>query len=363
MFEPISYTSVPKNALFIDVRSPSEYNKSTIEGAINIPLFSDEERAIVGTMYKQDSTDKAKLQGVEFVAKKLPEIFAQIVQVKRDKKRPLVLFCARGGYRSTSLAAFLNGMGERVFLLENGYKGYRTHVLAELDRLAEETTFIVLHGNTGIGKTHILENLNDKGLPVLDFEAGANHRGSILGGVGLGECSSLKTFESYIYHRIVEINSPYVFVEAESRRIGKVFIPKLMHAKMQDGIHINLTADYDFRAEVLIEDYTSHPTFEEDMERAIRYLGKYVGEKKVEDYLEMMFGKKYHQLAVELMKNYYDPLYEHKADKIDYALIHHIVSVEETADTIIDWYHKTLVPRESESHIMDKESPDKEKQE
>lgn len=349
MFEPIAYTQVPKNSLFIDVRSPSEYKQATIEGAINVPLFSDEERAIVGTMYKQDSTDSAKLQGVEFVAKKLPTLFTQIVKLKREKKQPLVLFCARGGYRSTSLAAFLNGMGERVFLLQNGYKGYRNHILAELDRFAQEKTFIVLHGNTGIGKTHILEALEAKGLPVLDFEAGANHRGSILGGVGLGECRSLKTFESYIYHRISEMTSDYIFVEAESRRIGKVFIPNSIHNKMQEGIHIDLSANYEFRAKVLIEDYTKHPTFEQDMENSIRYLGKYVGEKNVAHYLEMMYEGNYHDLAIELMKNYYDPLYKHKADQINYAFSHQINSVEETANTIMKWYRETLCPLETDT--------------
>ncbi len=342
MFEPIAYSDAPKNSVFIDVRSPSEYNHSTIEGAINIPLFSDEERAIIGTMYKQESPDKAKQRGVEFVAAKLPELFKQIVTVKKETKCPVTLFCARGGYRSTSLASFLNGMGERVFLLEGGYKAYRKFILDELDRFSKEKTFIVLHGNTGIGKTHILKALSEHKLPIIDFEGGANHRGSILGGVGLGEGSSLKTFESYIYHRIVEQDSAYYFVEAESRRIGKVFIPNSIHEKMQTGIHINLTADYDFRATVLIEDYTKHPTFEQDMERAIRYLGKYVGERKVNEYLEMMFDAKYHALAVELMKNYYDPLYEHKANQIDYAFEHHITTIDETVQKILDWYQQTI---------------------
>lgn len=338
MFEPISYTAVPKDALFIDVRSPSEYIHSTIEGAINIPIFSDEERALIGTMYKQESTDKAKLKGVEIVSEKLPTIFKQVMALKRDIKRPLVFFCARGGYRSTSIAMFLNSMGEHVFLLEGGYKAYRNHVMSELDRLAKEKNFIVLHGNTGIGKTRLLKALKEKGLDILDFEEGANHRGSILGGVGLGEGTSLKAFESYIYHCLLKSEAPYIFVEAESRRIGRVFIPVEIHQKMQEGLHINLTADYDFRAEILIDDYTKHPTFEKDMEKAIRYLGKYVGEKKVAEYLGMVTEKQFKPLAVELMKNYYDPMYEHKANKLHYELEHHIQSIEETVSSIKDWY-------------------------
>lgn len=342
MFEPISYTTVPKDALFIDVRSPLEYAHSTIENAINIPLFSDEERALIGKMYKQESTDKAKLKGVEIVSKKLPTIFKQVMDLKRDSKRPLVFFCARGGYRSSSIAMFLNSMGERVFLLAGGYKAYRSHVISELERLTKEKNFIVLHGNTGIGKTRLLKALKESGLDILDFEQGANHRGSILGGVGLGEGSSLKAFESYIYHRLIESNAPYIFVEAESRRIGRVFIPIPLHEKMQNGLHINLTADYDFRAEILIDDYTNHPTFEKDMEKAIRYLGKYVGEKKVAEYLEMVTKKQFKPLAVELMKNYYDPMYEHKANKISYVLEHHIDSIDETIYAIKNWY-KTIL--------------------
>lgn len=354
MFEPIEYSNAPKNALFIDVRSPSEYEHSTIEGAINIPIFSDEERALIGTMYKQDSTDKAKQRGVDIVSVKLPRLFAEIVSLKREAKRPIVLFCARGGYRSGSLAAFLNGMGERVFLLKGGYKSYRSHVLAELERFAKEKNFIVLHGNTGIGKTRILKALKERGLDILDFEAGANHRGSILGSVGLGQPTSLKQFESYIYHRMLEFKTAYIIVEAESRRIGKVFIPNAMHNKMTKGIHINLTAGYEFRADILIEDYTSHPTFEQDMEKGIRYLGKYIGNKRVENYLKMMYDGDIQSLAIDLMKNYYDPLYEHKADQIDYALSHHIQSLDDAVDTIEAWYRSEFLPTtEDETQTRD----------
>lgn len=118
MFEPIEYTQLPNDILFIDVRSPSEYQQATIEGAINVPILSDEERKVIGTMYKQNSHDAAKIKGVEYVSKKLPTLFKQLIDLKRNHKRPLALFCARGGYRSTSLAFFLNGMGERVFLLK-----------------------------------------------------------------------------------------------------------------------------------------------------------------------------------------------------------------------------------------------------
>lgn len=350
VFEPVAYTNTPKNSVFIDVRSPSEYNESTIEGAINIPIFSDEERALIGTMYKHDSIENAKLKGVEIVAAKLPRLFKEIMDI-RKKENAVVLFCARGGYRSSSLSAFMSGMGERVFLLKGGYKEYRRHVMASLDDYADKKSFIVLHGNTGIGKTRILKALKERGMDILDYEEGANHRGSILGGVGLGESKSLKQFESYIFHKFEECDNDYFFVEAESRRIGKVFIPKPLHDKMKNGIHINLTADYDFRAEILIKDYTSHPTFKHDMEKAIRYLGKYVGEKKVESYLKMMHEDQLHDLAVELMINYYDPLYEHKANVIDYEFVHHIQSVDETADAIVNWYNKSILKLSEEEMI------------
>lgn len=347
VFEPVSYDNIPKKSVFIDVRSPSEYNESTIVGAINIPIFSDEERALIGTMYKQDSIENAKLKGVEIVAAKLPALFKQIVDIRR-KENAVVLFCARGGYRSSSLAAFLSGMGEKVFLLKGGYKEYRRHVISELDLYAKKKSFIVLHGNTGIGKTRILKELKKRGIDILDFEGFANHRGSVLGGVGLGNSTSLKQFESYIFHHFEHCDNEYFIVEAESRRIGNVFIPKSIHDKMKEGIHINLTADYDFRAEILLEDYTSHPTFKLDMEKSIRYLTKYIGEAKVESYLTMMTENKLHELAVELMKNYYDPLYEHKANTIDYTFEHHIETLEETVDTIANWYRKEILKVDDE---------------
>ncbi len=343
MVDRLTYDKVPKNALFIDVRSPAEYEDACIEGAINVPILDNEERAIVGTLYKQSSTDEAKQRGVEIVSKKLPEMFKRIIDIKKTYKRPLVFYCARGGYRSTAFASFLNGLGEKVFVLHDGYKGYRAFIRSEIDRYAKIKNFVVLHGNTGMGKTRILQALRKRGIDVLDFEEGANHRGSILGSVGLGKSVGLKSFESYIYHRLAEFDTDYIVVEAESKRIGKVFIPDSIHNKMGEGIHVNLSADYNFRAEILTEDYTSHKDFEKDMADGIQKLGKYIGKTRVEKYTKMLYDGEIRELAIELMKNYYDPLYEHKANTIDYELEYHIKTLDNAVDDIYNWYMDRFV--------------------
>ncbi|WP_010292506.1 rhodanese-like domain-containing protein [Clostridium senegalense] len=157
MFQTTEYKELKGDYVLVDVRSPLEYKENTIPGAVNIPLFNDEERALVGTIYKQESTEKAKKIGMEIVSKKLPSIYDEFLKLEKKHKK-IVLFCARGGMRSGSLVALLSSLGMRVEKIKGGYKSYRGYVLEELPKLNEQVKYIVLHGNTGVGKTEILKN-------------------------------------------------------------------------------------------------------------------------------------------------------------------------------------------------------------
>ncbi len=289
MLLPIEFQKLDtQNCLFVDVRSPAEFEDSTIYGAVNLALFTDEERKIIGTMYKHDSPADAKQLGVEIVSEKLPILYKEIIRLRKETGKRIVLFCARGGMRSTSLALLLNGLGEKVYYLKDGYKGYRKVVMNGIDELSNEVTYIVLHGRTGVGKTKILDELTDLGMDVLDLEGGANHRGSLLGGVGLGEQPSTKAFESFIYHTLKNRKTDFIFVESESRRIGKLFVPQSVKARMGQGYQILIDADISFRAKHLISEYTDLEPGNIELLDAIDKIRRYMGNEPVEKLQELV---------------------------------------------------------------------------
>lgn len=337
MFKTMSYTEIETNKLnedyiFIDLRSESEYKDETIPGSINIPLFNDEERKIVGTAYKQEDVEKAKIIGLEFVGKKLPQIYQKISDLnKRDKT--LVFFCARGGYRSGSVVSLLSSIGIHSVKIKDGYKGYRHHVLDKLPSLVEGIIFVVLYGNTGTGKTEILKYLNSQGADVLDLEGAANHRGSILGSVGLGEQNSQKMFESILYHSLKERKTNIVFTEGESKRIGRDVIPEYIFDKIKSGVHINITSPLEYRVGTILNDYV-HGTDRELIE-ALTCLKKRLGKEKVDRYIKWIKEGNYKQVISELMTYYYDPLYEKNTR--NFVKTFHNIDHFSTAMDIISW--------------------------
>ena len=338
MFKTKSYDEIEKNNLnedyiFIDLRSESEYRDETIPGAINIPILDDDERKIVGTAYKQEDAEKAKLLGLEFVGKKLPQMYKKISHLNTKDTR-LVFFCSRGGYRSSSLVALLSSIGIHSIKLEGGYKGYRHHIVENLPSLVEDLKFVVLYGNTGSGKTEILKYLREENADVLDLEGAANHRGSTLGGVGLGDQNSQKMFESILYHTLKDRNTDIVFTEGESKRIGKDVIPEYIFDKIKSGIHLNIKAPMECRIETILKDYVEGT--DDELIEALVYLQKHLGKSKVTQYISMIKDDNYKEVIKELMINYYDPLYEKNTRhfvKSFYSENHH-----QTAKDILDWF-------------------------
>lgn len=319
MVRVVEYGDIKGNYCLVDVRSPKEYNEDTIPGAINIPLFDDEERALVGTIYKQESTEKAKKIGIEIVSKKLPTIFESINNIYKNYEK-IIIFCARGGMRSGSLTALLHSLGMKVEKLKGGYKGYRAFVNENLSKVNEEVKYVVLHGNTGVGKTEILKKLKVDGYDTLDLEGFANHRGSILGSVGLNEVNSQKKFESLIYKELKDRKSNYVFIEAESRRIGKALIPEYIHNKMKDGIHIFVDANLDFRVNIIVKEYTKLEGCNEEICEAIKRIKKVISKEDIEEYCNKVRNNDYKEVVRDLMVRYYDPMYMHSANKYKYDL-------------------------------------------
>ncbi|MEG1255965.1 tRNA 2-selenouridine(34) synthase MnmH [Clostridium sp.] len=318
MSKTVEYKDLTGDCVLVDVRSSGEFEEATINGAVSIPLFNDEERAIIGTIYTRKSTEEAKKLGVEIVSKKLPFIYDKIYELEKQHKN-VVLFCARGGMRSASITDLLCALGMRVRRIQGGYKGYRAFINEELPKVNEKVSYIVLHGNTGVGKTEILKKLKADGYDVLDLEGCANHRGSILGSVGLGSGTTQKQFESNVYEELKAVKGKYVFIEAESKRIGRVLIPDYIHEYMKKGIHIFVDAPIEFRSKIIIDEYTKSSSFKEEICEALRKLQKHISEKNIEAYCDMVEKDEFNEVVKELMVKYYDPLYMHSSDKYDYA--------------------------------------------
>lgn len=331
-YEDWEKSSASVDSILLDVRSPSEYRSETIPGAINIPIFNDEERSLIGTIYKQESAEKAKKIGVEAVSKKLPDIYDKVVKLNGQYNK-LVFFCARGGLRSTSLVSLFSPLGIGAFKLDGGYKGYRKYINNTLPDIVKEIQFIVLYGNTGTGKTHILEALQDEGMDILDLEGCANHRGSILGSVGLGRQHTQKMFESLVYESLINRKSNLVFVEGESRRIGKDIIPNYIYDGMKNGINIKIEASIEKRINNILRDYV-HDTDEELIE-SLNYLRQHLSDKIVDEFIELVANHEYRTVIKELITKYYDPLYEYK--NRGFEAVFYNEDARDTAQDIIRW--------------------------
>lgn len=337
MYE-IDYKNIQKNSpenIFIDVRSPKEFKQETIPGAINIPIFDNEERALIGSLYKNDSIEKAKRVGVELASKKLPQIYEEVSLLNRSHSH-IYIFCSRGGFRSSALAPFFQALNMSIVKIHGGYKGYRAFIREDLEMISRNLKLVVLYGNTGTGKTHILENLREKGMNVLDLEACANHRGSILGSVGLGEANSQKMFESLVYQELKNRNSDLVFVEGESKRIGKSLIPGFIFDKMKEGMSLKITSPMEKRVEVILNDYVNG--CDEELIEALNHMRNRMGNEAIDRYVTLVKEKEYGPVIKDLFVKYYDPLYE--KHKREYLKTFENIDSHTTAEDISTWIDK-----------------------
>lgn len=337
MFKIANYEDIDKNKIdeshvLIDVRSPSEYKSETIPGAINIPIFDDKERELIGTIYNQESIEKAKKLGIEIGSSHLPNIYEKVSQL--DKKyNNLVFFCARGGFRSSSLVSLFKSIGINALKLDGGYKGYRKYINEHLPIEVEKIQFAVLYGNTGTGKTDILKSLKNHGMDVLDLEGCANHRGSILGSVGLGKQNTQKMFESLVYNSLKNRKTNFVFVEGESKRIGKDIIPDYLYNSMNRGINIKIEASMETRINILFEEYV-HDT-DRELIFSLDNLRKYLGDKNIDKYIELINNHEYKKVIEELIIKYYDPLYDYR--NRNYSKVFYNDDTITTTEEIIKW--------------------------
>ena len=288
--------------LLIDARSPLEFDASHIPSAHNYFALSNEEHEEVGTLYKQVSRNDAKVLGASYICHNAASHIQEIYTKHRIGSR-IGIYCARGGLRSSSLALILSSIGYQVFKLRSGYKSYRNYVLSYLETFPHER-FIVLGGNTGCGKTELLQHLN----PSIDLEGLARHMGSSFGHVK-GTQPTQKAFENTLVEQLMAIDaSEAIFIEGESKRMGTITIPTALHVKMQKGIRIEITAPIEKRVEQILKDYETIDAhfFNSAMERISPYIKKSAKDDAIAAFQEGNIER----VAMILLLEYYDKVYK-----------------------------------------------------
>ena len=333
------------NSLFIDTRSPSEFEQGHIPGAINIPLLEDAERAVVGTLYKQQGQAEAKEKGLEIVSGKLSGMVKQILQLVDSPGCSLVVYCWRGGMRSKSVLAILELMGVSGSQLIGGYKSYRCYVQEQLAAFSLHPEIVVLCGSTGVGKTSLLQLLARQGIPVIDLEKLANHRGSAFGQVGRGKPATARNFDAQLLQLLLQYNhEPLIVVECESRRIGNIFLPEVLYRAMQSGRRILTRATLAIRVQRLITEYTdvliSH---DPEILASIAALTRKLGNRKVAQLTTDYESGNLPAFTASLLEDYYDVLYGYETSSPDdFSLVVDVEDLEKAAGDI-EVYLKNLI--------------------
>lgn len=298
-----SFIELADHLPLIDVRTPSEYRRGHIPGALNLPVFSDEERAVVGTDYKKRGREEAVMRGVGFVGPRMSSLLAEALSVAGSRKH-IALYCWRGGMRSDSMAWLFRLGGIMTTLLEGGYKSYRNFLLREMKR---DRKVIVIGGYTGSGKTKILEIMREMGEQVIDLEALASHRGSAFGSLGMPEQPTSEHFANMVFNELRK-SEPDVrlFLEDESRNIGTVFMPDELYDVIRRSPVIALLPDSASRTAFLMKEYGKfdHKLLRESVMKISKRLGGERSKMALESIDSGNITK-----AVGIVIEYYDKTY------------------------------------------------------
>lgn len=301
------------DALFIDARTPKEFEEDHILGAVNVPLLDNQERHEIGIIYKQYSREKAIERGMELFPAKIPSIYEA---VKDHKKKNIVVYCARGGMRSGIIASLLESIGFTVLQVEGGYKSFRHYLIDQLYNFPLKPKIICLYGLTCTGKTKLLEKLPN----TLNLEELAQHRGSLYGGVWL-KPHRQKKFENLLLQRLRELNHhDYIFVEGESRKIGDAEIPSFLFKAMKRGTNILVQRDFANRVAAGVEEYFSSPEKIQKMKSITPQLREIISNRRKQEIISFIENADYMEATKILLKEYYDVLYQHTLRNISFSM-------------------------------------------
>ncbi len=309
------FLELKKTIQVIDVRSPKEFEGGCIPGAVNIPILNNEERAAVGTHYKQAGREPAIGMALDIVQPKIHGFLSDVARI--DDNENILVHCWRGGMRSARFSEYLSDNGHNVSVLVNGYKAYRNVVY---DCFNKKWKLLIIGGMTGSGKTDILKHLSEKGHQVIDLEMLACHKGSSFGALGQKDQPTTEQFQNDLWEawKDYDISKP-VILEDESQAIGAVRIPDHLFAQMRSSPVMAIEMNLDHRAARLAKEYTNFPDeqLKEGVLRIRKRLGGLNAQKAVKaiesgDYLEF----------VKIALRYYDKAYSFGLDKRESAQVH-----------------------------------------
>lgn len=303
------------SGLVIDVRSPKEYTQAHYPGAVSIPLFTDEERAEVGTLYKKKSREEAIKKGLEFYGPKMKSILAEVENnLRRTDQKSVIVYCWRGGMRSAAIAWLLDLYGFKVCVLDGGYKKFRNWVLSHFEN---PYSLQVLGGHTGSGKTEILKVFARQQLPVIDLEELACHKGSAFGNLVGCRQDSTEQFENRLaltLHQLTETHGTQtpIWVESESSRIGRIRLPHLFFNQMKAATRIDICIPFDKRLDFILKGYGGFK--KEALIEATKRLEKRLGGLNMQNTVRFIEeGDLKSAFAILLI--YYDKAYDKSAQK------------------------------------------------
>ncbi len=300
----------------LDVRSPGEFHQAHIPGAQSLPLFSDEERAIIGTAYKQKSRAIAVDEGLKFFSSSMQSIREHALKLAKmfDKDHtPSVfyLYCWRGGMRSEAVAWLLNLYGYKIYVLQGGYKSFRRWAITQFEK---ERDYKIIGGFTGSGKTELLSRLNEGGQNTIDLEQLANHKGSSFGTLGMPPQPSQEMFENLLALELgmKQTEGKPIWLEDESRHIGRVHIPDPLWQKMRKSDLYFMEIPASERLDYIVKQYGKFK--KNDLKEAILRIQKRLGGLETKNTLQFLEQGNI-KACFEILLRYYDKLYQHSLGK------------------------------------------------
>ena len=327
--------ALAEDMLLLDVRTAEEFAKGSIPGARSFPLFDDLERAEIGTIYKQVGRDAAVVKGLEFFEPRLQQFLLSLSAIKSQQ---FVVYCARGGMRSASVVRLLEENGFRVSQMQGGYKYYRQFILQQLEN--PTPPLIVLHGQTGVGKTLILQKLPDH----LDLEGLAQHRSSLFGAINKTPRTQ-KDFEALLVKKLSQLPEDlFLFVEGESRKVGQVFIPQSIANAMKSGILVLLKASLETRISRIVEEYNiCDEQSIQQIDSILQSLKVALGKVKVEQLRLWLKQGEIENIVHMLLVDYYDPRYQHAMSGYDFELELSAEDLKQAAGELITFRNQMIV--------------------
>ncbi len=337
--EPINFLQQSTQFPVIDVRSPGEYAQGHVPGAFNIPLFDDAERATVGTLYVQSGRDEAIIKGLDFGLPKTDWYLKTLRSVTSSKR--IFLHCWRGGLRSAMMAEVFSRSGLEVALLSGGYKSYRRFIR---EKLTDPVRTIILGGYTGSGKTELLHTIASLGEQVVDLEGLACHKGSVFGALGQAAQPTNEQFENNLYARWSQLDhSRVIWLEDESRMIGRVTLPDPIVEHLATGILIRVDLDVSIRINRLVREYSGFDN--QQLADAISRIGERLGGARTRDAFAALENNRFDEVAA-IALSYYDQAYLFSISRRKSKNIHDItisgVDMEKDASRIIEFASKCI---------------------